>query len=213
MPVWGDHRITWRQILPPAAVVLAVASVGLALTLWLRGPRVAVDREEQYQFYVQQLANPDPAMVANAVERLGDFDKPELVEKLRPMLDADDPRVVGAACGALGKLGDTSATEKVLAGLRSRDPSLARGAAIGAGGLKLGQAVDPLVSLLAGPSLRIRLAAVEALGAIGDSKALAALERLEANPAAGLQPQPADDERQTLADALAKALAALRGAQ
>ena len=213
MPVWGDHRITWRQILPPAAVVLALVSVGLALTLWIRGPRVAVDREEQYQFYVQQLANPDPAMVANAVERLGDFDKPELAEKLRPMLDAADPRVVGAACGALGKLGDTSATEKILAGLRSRDPSLARGAAVGAGGLKLGQAVDPLVSLLAGPSLRIRLAAVEALGAIGDRKALAALERLEANAAAGLQPEPADDERQALADALAKALAALRGAQ
>lgn len=213
MPVWGDHKITWRQVLPPAAVVLAIVSVAVAVLMWAGGDRVDVGREERYQFYLKQLANPDPAMVAKAVERLGDLGKPEAIEALRPKLADTDPRVAGAACGALGKLGDATATDKILAGLRSRTPHLAAGAAAGAGGLKLTEAVDPLVSLLRRADLRVRLAAVEALGAIGDSKALAALERLEANPAAGLQPQPADDERQTLADALAKALAALRGAQ
>jgi len=213
MPVWGEHKITWRQVLPPAAVVLAIASVAAAMFLWTGGDRVDVNREEQYQFYLQQLANLDPAMVAKAIERIGDFGKPEAVETLRPKLEDKDPRVVGATCGALGKLGDATASDKILAGLRSRNPHLATGAAIGAGGLKLTQAVEPLVSLLARPSLRIRLTAIEALAAIGDKKAIAGLETLEADPAGGLKPPPADDERQALAEAVGKALATLRGIQ
>ena len=58
-----------------------------------------------------------------------------------------------------------------------------------------------------------RLAAVVALGQIGDTKGLSALEGLEANPSAGLVPPPTDDQRDALADAVGKALASLRGVQ
>ena len=212
MPIWGDVRITWRQVLPPVAVIVAIVCAAFAARLWF-ADEAGVAQDEQYRYYMQQLENPDPAMVAKAIERLGDLGEAEAIEPIRPKLDHADPRVVGAACGALGKLGDEAATDRILAALSHGNPIVAAGAAAGAGGLKLEQATEPLIGLLDSQNVYVRLAAVEALGAIGGSKALPALERLEARPAAGLRPAPGDDQRAALAEAVGKALASLRGVQ
>ncbi len=212
MPIWGEYRITWRQVLPPVAVVVA----GTALLLTLRScgdDRHDVNLREQREVYRLQLQNPEPGMVAQAVRRLGEIGEAEDVERLRPFLDREEPRVVGAALEALGRLGDATAKEKILEGLRSGEPDIAAGAASGAGALRLAEATEPLSKLLSSRHFDVRLAAIQALGAIGDAKAIGALEGLEAKPAAGLRGEPTNDERAALAEAVAKALASLRGAQ
>jgi len=212
MPVWGDYRITWRQILPPAALV--VAAIAAVFTVRsCSDDRHDVTLREQREVYRLQLQNPEPGMVAQAVRRLGEIGEPEDVERLRPFLDREEPRVVGAALEALGCLGDEAAKEKILDGLRSSEPEIAAGAASGAGALELGEAVEPLSKLLSSRHFDVRLAAIRALGALGDAKAIAALEGLEARPAAGLRGEPTDDERAALAEAVGKALASLRGIQ
>lgn len=212
MPIWADHRITWRQVLPPVAVVLALLGVLYAVRS-CRGDRANVNRREQQKFYLEQLGNPDAAMVAQAMRRLGEYGDATVGERLRPKLDDADPRVAGAACEALGRLGDAGAKDKILAGLRSRQPALAAGAAAGAGALKLAEALDPLTTLLRSSVYTVRVAAVEALGTLGDERAIAALERLEKNPASGLSAALTDDQRADLAEAVAAALATLRGAK
>ena len=212
MPVWGDYRITWRQILPPAAVVVAVVAVAFTVRS-CRDDQGSVNRREQHDFYLQQLGNPDPAMVAQAVRRIGEYGDPKDSDRLRPKLDDRDPRVVGAACEALGRLGDATAKDRILAGLGSGKPAVAAGAAAGAGALELNEAVEPLSGLLKSSNHRVRLAAIVALGDIGDAKAITALERLEADPSSGIRGTLPDEQRAELAEAVGKALATLRGTQ
>jgi len=212
MPIWGEYRITWRQVLPPVAVIVAGAALLLTVRS-CRDDRHDVSLREQREVYRLQLQNPEPGMVAQALRRLGQIGEAEDVERLRPFLDREEPRIAGAALEALGCLGDVTAKEKILEGLRSGEPAIAAGAASGAGALELGEAVEPLSKLLSSRHFDVRLAAIRALGALGDAKAIAALEGLEAKPAAGLRDDPTDDERAALAEAVGKALASLRGIQ
>lgn len=212
MPVWGDHRITWRQVLPPVLVAVAVACLALAARNCTSDGVHGVSTSEQYNFYIAQLDSADPAAAATAIKYLGNAGDPRAIEPIRARLSDGDPRVVGAACAALGKLGGKTSADRMLALLGSEQPGVAAGAAEGLGALRHKAALEPLVKLLDTTDAATRKAVFVSLGQLGEPAAMQALERFQSDPASGLDPEPTAGERTQLGDALAQALTSLRSA-
>ncbi len=210
MPIWGERRLTWRQILPPAAVAVAIVAVGLAIRHYraLSNPGF-VRRREEFRFYMARLHNAEPSTRAAAARLLGEVGDPRAVPEIRKLLSDDDPRVVGAACAALGKLGDTDSAAKLLENLDSNDPAIVAGAVEGLGELGASDAAPRILPLLDSPEKDVRLAAIVALGKLGDTTALDALEKLRSTPWEGLDDNLTDDERERFQGALEAAIAQL----
>ena len=213
MPVWGEQKITWRQVLPPVLAVVAVLCLALALRNCIGGGRTGVSSSEQYEFYAAQLDSADAASVAMAIKFLGNAGDKRAIEPVRAKLSHSDPRVVGAACGALGKLGDAASAAKSMQLLGNEAPDIVAGAVEGLGALAHKPALDPLVKLLDTPDTAIRTAVFTSLGQLGDRAALKALEPYDGDAASGLDPEPTPEEQTQLTQALSQALASLRSAQ
>jgi len=210
MPIWGDSRITWRQVLPPVAVVVAIVAVGL-LAMWYRasGRTSLVASGAQYGFYMSQLRSGDAGTAAAAARLLGELGDRRAIPALRTCLDREDSLVVGAAAGALGKLGDRESLSRIAPLVDSEEPALAGGAAEALGALGHKEAVGSIIKLLETEDNRARLTAIIALGRLGDGAAVPALERLQDDPCEDLDREPSDDEREEFNQALSDALARL----
>jgi len=210
MVVWGERQITWRQILPPAAIVVAIVAVGLAMRHYrtLSDPGF-VRRREEFKFYMARLTSADPSTRAAAARLLGEVGDPRAIPEIRNLLSDDDPRVVGAACAALGRLGDADSTSRLLESLDRDEPAIVAGAVEGLGDLGVREAVPHILPLLDSQEREVRLAAIVALGKLGDTSALEPLEKLRSDPSEGLADNLTDEERKQFQDALEAAMAQL----
>lgn len=208
MPIWGKPGgLTWRQIVPPLAVVLALACV--AYTLYRCGRQPRLGERQQLKHHLRQLSHSDPGMVAVAAKVLGGLGFPEAIGPLRKRLDSDDPRVRGAVCAALGKLGAQASAEAILKNLDHEDWTVVEGAAEGLGALRHKPAVEPLTRLLDASRPSVRLAVIQALGQIGDPAALPALGKRQQAPTAGLEGDPPEDLLERIRTALDEAIQSL----
>ena len=208
MPIWGERGpLTWRHVVPPVAVLLAVGCVVYTVRSCGRTPPLG--RREQLDTYVLQLKHEDPGMVANAAEALGGLGLTEAREPLRALLSSEHPRVLGAVCAALGQLGDQASAGAILEQLDHDDWAVVLGAATGLGALRHRPAVERLTPLVNASHPGTRLAVVEALGQIGDPAALPALTARQQAPTDGLEGDPTDDELDAIRNALDEAIKAL----
>ena len=101
-----------------------------------------------------------------ALERQGPYAVPYLVELLR----SPDPELVMFALQILARVGDPKAPGGILPLLRHADPNVAQAAVEALGRLRSADAVPALLELLRG-NLWLQLAAVNALGEVGDPAA------------------------------------------
>ncbi len=117
-----------------------------------------------------------------AIRYLGAIHSEGLPAKLAPIVDSQDNGLASAAITALGQVGDSSSVSLLLAKLAAVDyPDSRKGDIILAlGALKDRSAVDPLLAIVKNTDEdRIkRLYAADALGKIGDPKALPALREM-----------------------------------
>jgi HEAT repeat protein len=200
MPIWGEERITWRQILPPALIALAILAAAYSIHSCVRGEDTQVSRAQQFRLYKTQLANSDPVMVAAAARGLAELGDSAATDLLRPKLRDNDPRVQASA-------------ETLLQCLESSNAAVVAGGAAGLGALREKKAAEPLTRLLASPDVDVRTAAIVALGQIGDPAAAKAIEALQSNPTAGVNPQPIEQDRIRIEEAIREALAKLGAAK
>jgi HEAT repeat protein len=108
-----------------------------------------------------------------ALERQGPYAVPHLTTMLR----GPDAELVMFALQSLSRIGDAAPGAAILPLLHRRDPNVAQAAIEAAGQLRIQAAVPELIGLLAG-DLWIQLAAIAALGEIGDTRAVAPLMAL-----------------------------------
>ncbi|MFP4056339.1 MAG: HEAT repeat domain-containing protein [Candidatus Brocadiia bacterium] len=213
MPVWGDREITWRQIVPPVLIAVALVCIGLTLRGCLRRGQRHLGVDTQYDFYVAQLDAPNPAAVATAVRELGKLGKPEAIPLIRPKLDSEHPEVRGAACAALGRLGDEDSLATLRERLGDAHPAVRAGAAEGLAAAADERALPALLDMLGDPEPRVRHAVVQALGEIGDPRALEPLKALQEDPTAGLSSQEAQRWESRIQAAIDQAVEKLQAAQ
>jgi HEAT repeat protein len=108
-----------------------------------------------------------------ALERQG----PYAVPHLTTMLGSPDNELVMFALQSLSRIGDAAAAPAILPLLHRRDPNVAQAAIEAAGQLRIQTAVPELIKLLGG-DLWLQLAAIAALGEIGDTRAVGPLMAL-----------------------------------
>ncbi|HTX67505.1 MAG TPA: HEAT repeat domain-containing protein [Opitutaceae bacterium] len=198
------------------------------------------------------LQDPAPAVRLAAAQALPVFHDPRAIPPLIQALEADDAELRAAAATALGQIGDVRAIEPLLAAVTSKAPETAAAALAALGALhdpralpaiigalaakddsvgaqavdaiaRFGApAVEPLLASLHDPKARVRARAAEALGRIGDARAVGPLVDLlkqapSADPPAADENAPAapkadtdesadaiPDVRQAAAEALGK---------
>jgi HEAT repeat protein len=119
-----------------------------------------------YQSAVQGLGDRDPEVVRLAAWALGEYERPESVPLLVPLLKRGEASIRMAAANALGQIEDTRATPELVKLLSDRDESVRLSATWALAQLEDAAAVPGLAALLNDSSSEVRLAAVEALGAI-----------------------------------------------
>ncbi|MGE5230531.1 MAG: HEAT repeat domain-containing protein [Deltaproteobacteria bacterium] len=108
-----------------------------------------------------------------ALERQGPYAVPYLAE----LLQSPDAELVMFALQVLARVGDLKATAGILPLLQHADPNVAQAAVEALGRLRSAEAVPALLELLEG-NLWLQLAAVTALGEVGDGAAVEPLLRL-----------------------------------
>jgi HEAT repeat protein len=127
-------------------------------------------------------ANPDTRSITlAALSALGTLGDRQAVEPILALLEGYDNDVdLLFAMRALGELGDKRAVAPLIRVLGRANGSSSRSmAALMLGELGDARAVEPLIEALEDTSVRVRIAAVDALGKLGDARALAVLKRLQ----------------------------------
>ncbi len=147
-----------------------------APTVRERGVRLAA-RYVEPQVLGQMIADGVNAARRNgalaALERQGPYAVPHLVESL----SSADSDIAMFALQVLARIGDPVATARILPLLHHSDPNVAQAAVEALGRMRAADAVPALLDLL-DQNLWLQLAAVNALGEIGDPRAAAPLLRL-----------------------------------
>jgi aminopeptidase N len=151
-------------------------------------------REEAYQFALKSLeAEKNPDIASEAIEALGAYSKPEARERLLKYLDSDSYRsaLAVAALQGIRAQDDPSYLEPLLASLPARETNFtSRGYAQGLTTLgylarneeKKDAVREFLVGHLNSKKRGLPVAAMNALGTLGDPKAIAALEKFTTGP-------------------------------
>ena len=132
------------------------------------------------------LADPDADVRVAAIISLGWLQAQEAVAPLLKLAAGDDARTRRRAVQALGQIGDARAVPVLLAAIAHADFYTAENAILALGWLKAPAAVAPLLKLMTESDRKdqrqrgLMMAAVRALGHLGDATALPALEQLAA---------------------------------
>ena len=127
---------------------------------------------------VADLRDADPAVRAQAATILGLARNPMVVEYLMQVLAFDtDLHVKRSVAIALGNIGHTSGIQPLLLAIQSSDPELRTFAAEALGKIPSPDVVELLIIALQG-DVRIKIGALEALGRIGDPRAIPHIQKL-----------------------------------
>ncbi len=127
---------------------------------------------------VADLRDADPAVRAQAATILGLARNPMVVEYLMQVLAFDtDLHVKRSVAIALGNIGHTSGIQPLLLAIQSSDPELRTFAAEALGKIPSPDVVELLIIALQG-DVRIKIGALEALGRIGDARAIPHIQKL-----------------------------------
>ena len=135
---------------------------------------------------IKMLKDADEKVRINAIIGLGWMQSKEAVPELLKLAGGNDAGMRRRALQALGQIGDDRAIETLLACIGHQDLDSAENAILALGWLKAKPAVAPLLKMVAGAEnmearqRAIALAAIRALGHIGDAAALPALGELAA---------------------------------
>ncbi len=125
---------------------------------------------------VQALRDPHAFVRWAAARAIGRIGGEEAVALLLPLLQEDDPLVRRSAADALGYLDTPDVRQALRRALRDPDPSVRRNAIEAVARLGDREAVGILAAVLtSSDDLWIRYSAAEALGLVGDHRAIAAL--------------------------------------
>ena len=117
----------------------------------------------------------EPKVRAMAAFALAKIKHDDAVEPLIDALKASDGTFRIAAVESLGEFADKRAVRPLIAVLKEDgDPKIRHSAAQALVKMK-GVAVEPLIELLKGPDLELRVTAIESLGDVGDARAVNAL--------------------------------------
>ena len=134
---------------------------------------------------IKMLSDTDERVRVNAILALGWMPSRAAVPALVRLAQGDDVAMRRRAVQALGQIGDPRAVDTLIARMADSDLYTAENAILSLGWLKAKPAVTPLLAMVTGldPEDRrqrwLALAAVRALGHIGDPAARPALEKLE----------------------------------
>lgn len=130
----------------------------------------------------QKLSDKDPLVRGEAAEAMGRSKDPAALAALTEALRSEDGHTRLGAIGGLAALGDRAAVAPLAGALSHEDRKTRWKAAQALGSLKDARAADALIAAARSDKYRyVRLAAIEALLAIGGAKALPALEELKAD--------------------------------
>ena len=135
---------------------------------------------------IRALGDADEAVRVNAILGLGWMQSREAVPELIKLAESADLPLRRRAAQALGQIGDARAIKPLMALAGHPDVWTAENAVMGLGWLKAKQAVPALIDIAAksGPKdsapRALRLAAIRALGHIGEASSVPALEKLAA---------------------------------
>lgn len=128
---------------------------------------------------LERCRDEDETVRMAAVECLATVDDPRVLSTLTQVLTRDTPRVREAAARALGRVKNVEATVALVAALCDGDPWVRCAAARSLGEQDAREAVDDLARLATmDATSEVRVAAIEALGQIGGSRAQAILSAL-----------------------------------
>jgi HEAT repeat protein len=126
--------------------------------------------------------DPEAAVRRAALEHLAFLDDPRAVETLLGALDDRDPVMRAAAVQSLGRVDDDRVGLPLLTALGDADPWVRYFAARALGDHRHAPAVDELTrAAMDDPAGHVRLAALDALGSIGDPAAIPAIAALSAS--------------------------------
>ena len=132
------------------------------------------------------LSDTSPPVRAAAAEMIGEIGEPSASGYLLPLLADGDGSVRAMAAKSLGKLRSTDATPSLITCLLDMKAGVKKEAVTALG--RIGRpAVDDLIATLTGPSDEIRRGAAEALGEIGDQRAIPHLVNLLGSDNAGVR--------------------------
>ena len=134
---------------------------------------------------IKLLKDANERVRVNAILGLGWLQSKKAVRGLRKLTESDDMVMRRRAVQALGQIGDAKAAKALIARLADPDLYTAENAILALGWLKAKPAAAPLLKIVSEldpkdrRQRRLALAAIRALGHIGDATALPALEKLE----------------------------------
>ena len=135
--------------------------------------------EECTDAVLARCADTDEAVRAAALEHLPYFDDPRIVGVLACAIDRESPRARAAAAKALGALSGTNVLVLLQKGLGDAEPWVRYFSAISLGRQGQTAPLHHLATVAANdPAPHVRVAAVEAIGAIGGSDAVGILKPL-----------------------------------
>ena len=122
---------------------------------------------------LRKLGDPQPRVAAAAARSLGSLRKPEAVPELLRVIAGESDRVARAAFDALGKIGYSTSVPQLTDELASPNTDVEREvAAVSLLGLTgEGPALPPLLTALGNAAIPVRIAAVRALGRLGNRAA------------------------------------------
>ena len=158
-------------------ILLAVAMLIFSTSIACARVNNAAVNETAIESLIQDLADQNVSVKVNAVKTLVEIGEPT-VESLIPALKDNNPKIRENAAQALGKIGDERAVGPLIKVMNDPNEILpTRENAI----LALGEfgepAVEPLIQAMEDESPQIRARAAEALGKIGDERAIIPLNK------------------------------------
>ena len=88
MPIWGEWKITWRQVLPPVLISIAIGCAAYTVYSCRSADRSGhFTEDEQLELCLQQLSSNDVGKRLAAIHNLRDLGNPaarEALERLKP---------------------------------------------------------------------------------------------------------------------------------
>ncbi|WP_298437142.1 HEAT repeat domain-containing protein [Geobacter sp.] len=179
--LYAIFRQLGYQAVDPLIERLALAET-LAARRNLAAALVAVG-EEAAGLLAERLGDERWYVVRNVASILGEIGAAECVAPLAEVLGHPDGRVRREVVRSLAMIGGAGAEAALIGLLGDPDPSVARQAVVSLGQMRSRSAVEPLCALIADydpllRSLPLKKEAVQALGRIGDRRAVPALSEL-----------------------------------
>jgi hypothetical protein len=158
-------------------IVLTVVLLIFSTSIACAGVNNAAANETMIESFIQDLADQNVSVKVNAVKALVEIGE-SAVEPLIQALENDNPKIRENAAHTLGKIGDERAVGPLVKIMNDPNEILPpRENAIFALG-EIGRlAVEPLIQAMENESPQIRARAAEALGKIGDERAIIPLNR------------------------------------